>query len=67
MEFVKNDTECLGEIQLREKVNSHKKFKGKLKRFKTDPVFAKEAIFATEVSHQQVARVSRQNTQRHKC
>ena len=33
MEFVENDMECLGEIQLREKVNSYKKFEGKLKRF----------------------------------
>ena len=33
MEFVESDTKCLGEFQLREKVNSHKKFKGKLKKF----------------------------------
>ena len=33
MEFVEGDTECLDEFQLREKVNSHKKFKGKLKKF----------------------------------
>ena len=32
MEFVESDMECLGENQLREKVNSHKKFKGKLKK-----------------------------------
>ena len=45
MEFVESDTECLGEFQLREKVNSHKKFKGKLKRFlKTDPLFAKHTF-----------------------
>ena len=51
MEFVKSDTECLDEFQLREKVNSHKKFKGKLKGFqKTDPLFAKHAFFATGVS-----------------
>ena len=51
MEFVKSDTECLDEFQLREKVNSHKKFKGKLKGFqKTDPLFAKHAFFATRVS-----------------
>ena len=57
MEFVESDAECLGEFQLREKVNSHKKFKGKLKRFlKTDPLFAKHAFFATVVSCQQVAR-----------
>ena len=64
MEFVESDTECLGEFQLKEKVNSHKKFERKLKRFlKTDPFFAKHAFFATGVSHQQVARGSRQNTQ----
>ena len=63
MEFVETDTECLGEFQLREKVNSHKKFKGKLKRFlKTDPLFAKHVFFVTGVSRQQVARASRQNT-----
>ena len=68
MEVVESDTECLGEIQLGEKVNSHKKFEGKLKKsLKTDPVFAKHAIFATEVSRQQVARSSRQNTQRQNC
>ena len=33
LEFVESDTECLGEFQLREKVNSHKKFEGKLKSF----------------------------------
>ena len=32
MEFVESDTECLGKFQLREKVNSHKKFEGKLKK-----------------------------------
>ena len=64
MEFVVSDTECLGEFQLREKVNSHKKFEGKLKRFlKTDPHFAKHAFFATRVSRQQVTRASCQNTQ----
>ena len=67
MEFVKNDTECLGEIQLREKVNSHKKFEGKLKIFKNWPIFAKHSFFATGVSHQQVVRSSRQNTQRKNC
>ena len=34
---------------------------------KTDPVFAKHELFATEVSRQQVARSSRQNTQRKNC
>ena len=37
--------ECLGEIQLREKVNSHKKFEGKLKRFKNWPSFCQTRIF----------------------
>ena len=44
------------------------KFEGKLKNgLKTDPVFAKHAIFATEVSRKQVAKSSRQNTQRQDC
>ena len=64
MEFVESDMECLGEFQLREKVNSHKKFEGKMKRFlKPYPLFAKHAFFTTGVSRQQVARASRQNTQ----
>ena len=37
------------------------------KGLKTDPVFAKHTIFATGVSCQQVARSSRQNTQRQNC
>ena len=50
-------TECLGQIQLREKWGRQwivtKKFEGKLKKgLKTDLVFAKHAIFATEVSRQ---------------
>ena len=53
MEFVESDIECLDEFQLREKVNSHKKFEGKLKRFlKTNPLSAKHAFFATRLSHQ---------------
>ena len=68
MEFVESDTKCFGEFQLREKVNSHKKFEGKLKRFlKTDPLFAKHAFFTTGVSSQQVARASCQNTQSQNC
>ena len=46
MEFVENDTECLGEIQLREKVNSHKNFEGKLKRFKNCLRNVEHAFFA---------------------
>ena len=45
MVFVESDTECLSEIQLREKVNSHKKFEGKLKRFKNWPSFCQTRIF----------------------
>ena len=41
------------------------KFEGKLKKcLKTDLVFAKHVFFETEVSCQQVARSSCQNTQR---
>ena len=32
MEFVESDMECLGEFQLREKVNSHKKLEGKTEK-----------------------------------
>ena len=52
MEFVENDMECLGEIQLREKVNSQKGSRENWKDLKTDPVFAKHAFFATEMSRQ---------------
>ena len=45
MEFVENETECLGEIQLREKVNSHKRFEGKLKRFKNWLNFSQTRVF----------------------
>ena len=37
--------ECLDEFQLREKVNSHKKFERKLKRFKNWPSFCQTRIF----------------------
>ena len=30
MDLVESDTECLGQLQLKEKVNSHKKFERKL-------------------------------------
>ena len=39
------------------------KFKGKLKSFKNCPFCANHAIFATELSREQVARASHQNTQ----
>ena len=45
MVFVESDMECLSEIQLREKVNSHKKFEGKLKRFKNWPSFCQTRVF----------------------
>ena len=47
MEFVESDTECLDEFQLREKVNSHKKFKGKLKKFffLNWPTFSQTRVF----------------------
>ena len=46
MEFVESDTECLGEFQMREKVNSHKKFEGKLKKFlKNWPTFCQTCVF----------------------
>ena len=32
MEFEEGDTECLGQFQLREKVNTHKKFEGKTEK-----------------------------------
>ena len=64
-------TECLGQIQLREKWGRQwtiTKIQGKTKKgLKTDSVFAKHAIFATEVSHQQVASSNRKNTQRQNC
>ena len=45
-----------------------KKFEGKLKKIlKTTPDFAKHAFFVTEVSRQQDARSTRQNTQRQNC
>ena len=53
MEFKMGYTERLGRRQLREKMNSHKKFEGKLKKIlKTAPIFAKHVFFATEVSRQ---------------
>ena len=49
-------------------VNSHKKSRENAeKNFKNSLRNAKHAFFATEVSHQQVARSSHQNTQRKNC
>ena len=63
MGFEDGDTECLDMKQLKEKMNSHKKFEGKTKNgFKNCPYCAKHAFFAVEVSHQIVARYTRQNT-----
>ena len=51
----------LRKVQLRKTMNSHKIFEGKTKKIlKTDFKNAKHAFFATELSHEQVARVSRQ-------
>ena len=71
MEIEMCDTECLGQIQLREKGGRQwtvTKIQGKTEKgLKTDPVFAKHAIFATKVGRQQVTKSSRQNTQRQNC
>ena len=63
MEFENGCTECLGRRQLRKKMNSHKSSRENWKRFKNCPIFAKHAFFATEMSRQQIAKSSRQNTQ----
>ena len=48
---------------MREKVNSYKKFKEKLKKiFKNCFYYAKHAFFATEVSRQEVTNITCQNT-----
>ena len=57
-------TRSVWEGELREKWIV-KKVRGKTEKdLKTAPIFAKHVFFATEVSHQQVTRSSRQNTQR---
>ena len=62
MEFKEGDTECLGKWQLREKVNSHRKFEGKLKMVLKTALTVQNTFFATEVSRQEVANITRQNT-----
>ena len=53
MEFKMGYTERLGGRQLREKMNSHKKFEGKTEKdFKNCLYCAKHAFFAAEVSRQ---------------
>ena len=48
MEFGNGSTECLGRRQFREKMNSHKSSREKLKKvLKTAPIFAKHAFFTT--------------------
>jgi len=48
MEFGNGSTECLGRRELREKMNSHKRLREKLKKdLKIAPIFAKHAFFAT--------------------
>ena len=68
MEFVESDMECLGEFQLREKWGRQwtvtKSWGKNWKSFKNCFRNAEHAFFATKVSRQQVARSSRQNTQR---
>ena len=73
MEIEMCDTECLGQIQLREKWGRQwtvKKIRGKIlkkKKIKNSLWNAKHACFTTEVSRQQVARSGCQNTQRQNC
>ena len=57
MEFEEGDMECLGQFQLREKVNRHKKFEGKTEKVLKNYLWnAKHAFFATDTSRQLVAR-----------
>ena len=44
MEFEEGDIECLGQFQLREKVNRHKKFEGKIEK-------VLKTIFETQNTH----------------
>ena len=62
-------TRCVLEVSdKRENEQSHK-VRGKTEFFfkKNYPYYAKHTFFATEVSRQQDARSSRQNTQRQNC
>ena len=48
---------------MRKTMNSHKSSREKLKNFENWPIYEKHAIFAIELSHEQVAKVNRKNTQ----
>ena len=55
MEFKEGDTECLGKWQLREKVNSHRKFEGKLK------IVLKTALTVQNTRFSQLIQVANQS------
>ena len=59
---LESDTVSLRVFQKRKKMNSQKCSRENWKGLKTDQVFLKHAIFATDSSCVQVARTSRQNT-----
>ena len=63
MRFENGFRECLEWRKFREKMNSYKCSREKLKQvLKAAPISAKHTIFATGVSRQRVASSSRQNT-----
>ena len=64
MDVFESDTVSLREVLVRKIMNSHKMFEGNSKGFKNWPICAKHAIFAIESSRMQVAKASRQNTQK---
>ena len=65
MEFEKWVHGVFGKETVEKENEQSQKFEGKIEKdLKTAPIFAKHAFFATEVSCHQVARSSRQNTQR---
>ena len=59
MEFVESDTECLGQFQLKKKMNSHKKLKGKLKKILKTALIVQNTRF---LRLRYVASITRQNT-----
>ena len=64
MRFENGFRECLEWRKFREKMNSYKCSREKLKQvLKTAPISAKHAIYATGVSRHTVASSSRQSTQ----
>ena len=58
MEVFLRKTVCLREVLMGKTTKRHKMFEGKPKRFKNWPNYAKHAIFMTDLSHKQVAKVS---------